>query len=93
MRRHSIRGIAFSSTGSIYGEARVTPTPEDCPFPVQTSLYGASKVGAVGLIAAYCETFEIQAYLFRFVSILGERYSHGHVFDFYKKRLLRRSNT
>jgi UDP-glucose 4-epimerase len=26
----------------------------------------------------------MQGWIFRFVSILGERYSHGHVFDFYK---------
>jgi UDP-glucose 4-epimerase len=87
MRGHGIRRIAFSSTGSIYGEASVIPTPEDCPFPIQTSLYGASKLAAEGLIAAYAEGFGMQAYIFRFVSILGERYSHGHVFDFYKQLL------
>ncbi len=87
MRRQDIRRIAFSSTGSVYGEASVIPTPENCPFPVQTSLYGASKLAAEGLIAAYCEGFGIQGHVFRFVSILGERYSHGHVFDFYKQLL------
>ena len=87
MRRNGIRRIAFSSTGSVYGEAQVIPTPESCPFPVQTSLYGASKLAAEGLIAAYCEGFGIQGVIFRFVSILGERYSHGHVFDFYKQLL------
>ena len=87
MRRHGVRRIAFSSTGSVYGEAAMIPTPEDCPFPLQTSLYGASKLAAEGLIAAYCEGFGMQGYVFRFVSILGERYSHGHVFDFYKQLL------
>lgn len=87
MRRNGIRRIAFSSTGSVYGEAPVIPTPENCPFPVQTSLYGASKLAAEGLIAAYCEAFAMQGFIFRFVSILGERYSHGHVFDFYKQLL------
>lgn len=79
--------IAFASTGSVYGEPEVFPTPETCPFPVQTSLYGASKVAAEGLITAYCEGFGLQGWIFRFVSILGERYSHGHVFDFYRKLL------
>ena len=87
MRHNGIRRIAFSSTGSVYGEAPVIPTPEDCPFPIQTSLYGASKLAAEGLIAAYCEGFEMRGLIFRFVSILGERYSHGHVFDFYKQLL------
>ena len=85
MRAHQIRRIAFSSTGSIYGEPQVFPTPENAPFPVQTSLYGASKLAGEGLIEAYCEGFGFQAYVFRLVSIVGERYTHGHVLDFYKQ--------
>ncbi len=84
MRAAGVRHIAFSSTGSVYGEATVFPTPEDAPFPVQTSLYGASKLAAEGLIAAYCEGFGFHGTVFRFVSILGHRYTHGHVFDFCK---------
>jgi UDP-glucose 4-epimerase len=85
MRSNGIKKIAFSSTGSVYGESPVIPTPEDGPFPIQTSLYGASKLACEGLISAYCEGFGFQSWIFRFVSILGERYTHGHVFDFYKK--------
>jgi UDP-glucose 4-epimerase len=85
MRENGIKRIAFSSTGSIYGEPTVFPTPEDAPFPVQTSLYGASKLACEGLISAYCEGFGFSAWIFRFVSILGERYTHGHVFDFYRR--------
>jgi UDP-glucose 4-epimerase len=85
MRAADVRRIAFSSTGSVYGEPRIFPTPEDAPFPIQTSLYAASKVAAEALIEAYCEGFGFEAYIFRFVSILGERYSHGHVFDFYRQ--------
>jgi len=87
MRLKGIKRIAFSSTGSTYGEAKVIPTPETAPFPVQTSLYGASKVAGEGLISSYCEGFGFEGYIFRFVSILGERYTHGHVFDFYKQLL------
>jgi UDP-glucose 4-epimerase len=85
MRAQGVQRIAFSSTGSIYGEASVFPTPEDAPFPVQTSFYGASKLGAEGFISAYCEGFGFQGIVFRFVSILGERYTHGHVFDFVRR--------
>ena len=85
MRANGIKRLAFSSTGSVYGEAKVIPTPEDAPFPIQTSLYGASKVAGEGLIQAYCEGFGFEGYIFRFVSILGERYTHGHVFDFYRQ--------
>src|SRR5262249_27308394 len=85
MRACGVKRIAFASTGSIYGEPKIFPTPEHAPFPVQSSLYGASKLAAEGLIQAYCEGFGMQAYIFRFVSILGERYTHGHVFDFYRQ--------
>jgi UDP-glucose 4-epimerase len=82
MRATGVHRIAFASTGSIYGEPEVFPTPEDCPFPVQTSLYGASKLAAEGLIGAYAHGYGFVGVIFRFVSILGERYTHGHVFDF-----------
>jgi len=82
MRQSGAPRIAFSSTGSVYGEAPVFPTPETCPFPIQTSLYGASKLAAEGLIEAYAESFGVRATIFRFVSIVGERYRHGHVLDF-----------
>jgi len=87
MRANAINRIAFSSTGSVYGESAVIPTPEDAPFPIQTSLYAASKVSGEGMISSYCEGFKFEGYIFRFVSILGERYTHGHVFDFYRQLL------
>jgi UDP-glucose 4-epimerase len=96
MRVNHIKGMAFASTGSVYGEALVTPdlpTPETVAFPVQTSLYGASKTAGEGLVAAYAEGRQIdEAYIFRFVSILGERYTHGHVFDFYKQLIEHRDH-
>jgi len=39
------------------------------------------------MIAAYCEGFGLEGYIFRFVSILGERYTHGHIFDFHQQLL------
>lgn len=85
MRATGAQRIAFSSTSAIYGETTVIPTPEDAPFPIQTSIYAASKLAGEGLIQAYAEGFGIRGYIFRFVSILGEHYHHGHVYDFYKK--------
>jgi UDP-glucose 4-epimerase len=87
MRANGIKRMAFSSTGSVYGEAEIFPTPENHPFPVQTSLYAASKLAGEGFIHAYCEGYGFEGYIFRFVSILGERYTHGHVLDFYKQLL------
>jgi len=86
MRANGVRRIGFSSTGSTYGEATLIPTPEDAPFPVQTSLYAASKIAGEALLSSYAEGGQIdEAYIFRFVSILGERYTHGHVYDFYQQ--------
>ncbi len=85
MRAAGVQKIVFASTGSVYGEPEIFPTPETAPFPMQTSLYGASKLAAEGMISAYCLAYGFQAWIFRFVSILGERYTHGHVFDFYKQ--------
>jgi UDP-glucose 4-epimerase len=85
MRRNGIRRIAFSSTGSVYGETETIPTPETAPFPIQTSLYGASKVAGESLIQAYCEGYGFEGYIFRFVSLMGPRYTHGHVIDFYRQ--------
>lgn len=82
MRATDARRILFSSTGSVYGEPEVAPTPEECPFPVQTSLYGASKLAGEGLIQAYCEGYGFNGTILRFVSIMGERYTHGHLYDF-----------
>jgi UDP-glucose 4-epimerase len=85
MRRSDIKRIVFTSSGSVYGEPKCIPTPEDAPFPVQTSLYGASKLAGEGLIQAYGQAYGIQAYILRLVSVLGEGYHHGHVIDFYSQ--------
>ena len=58
------KNFLFSSTGSVYGEPTVFPTPESCPFPEQTSLYGASKLAGEGLIAAYANGFAMNSLVF-----------------------------
>lgn len=85
MRAQGVSQIAFASTGSVYGEPDVFPTPENAPFPVQTSLYATSKVCGEGLLSAYAGGYGFSAWIFRFVSILGPRYTHGHVYDFWRK--------
>lgn len=85
MRQFGVRRIIFSSTAAALGEPEVFPTPENCAIPAQTSLYGASKMACEGLISSYCEGYGFEGYVFRFVSLLGPRYPHGHVFDFVSK--------
>jgi UDP-glucose 4-epimerase len=84
MRAHGVTRIVFASSGSVYGEPSVFPTPEDAPFPIQTSLYGASKLAGEALVEAYAAGYGFTGVICRFVSILGERYTHGHLFDFYR---------
>ncbi|MGD0524472.1 MAG: NAD-dependent epimerase/dehydratase family protein [Polyangiaceae bacterium] len=88
MRTSGTKEIAFASTGSVYGEPTRIPTPEDDVFPVQTSIYATSKVAAEGLLTSYAQAApapELRTWIFRFVSLLGPRYTHGHVVDFYRK--------
>ncbi len=87
MRRNDVQGVAFPSTGSVYGEPDVYPTPEDAPFPTQTSMYGASKLACEGLVEAYSEGYGFKASIFRLVSLMGPRYTHGCVCDFCGKLL------
>ena len=84
MRLNGVNGIAFSSSAVVYGEPEVFPTPETYA-PLQTSLYGASKYAGEAMIQAYCEYFDMRCFIYRFVSWIGERYSHGVVFDLMKK--------
>jgi UDP-glucose 4-epimerase len=85
MRANGIKRIAFASSSAVYGDSATSLTPEDCPWPTQTSLYGASKVAGEALVSAYCAGQGFEGYIFRFSPVVGERYTHGHIFDFVKQ--------
>jgi len=91
VRINGIKKIAFASSATVYGEPEQVPTPENIA-PIQTSIYGASKFSAEALIQSYCEYFDIKSYIFRFVSFMGHRYTHGVIFDFMKKLQANSSN-
>jgi UDP-glucose 4-epimerase len=84
MKINGVKNIAFASSSAVYGEPDIFPTPENYG-PLQTSLYGASKYAGEAMIQAYCEYFGMHCFIYRFVSWVGERYSHGIVFDLMKK--------
>jgi len=84
MKVNRAKGIAFASSAVIYGEPDQFPTPENYA-PQQTSLYGASKYAGEAMIQAYCEYFDMRCFSYRFVSWIGERYTHGIIFDVMKK--------
>ena len=85
MRLAGVKKIAFSSSSVVYGENAPMPTPEDHGPCLPISLYGASKQGGEGLIGAWVGTFGFQAWVFRFANIIGERGTHGVIFDFIHK--------
>ncbi len=84
MYQNGVKKIAFASTSSVYGDAKVHPTPEDYPFE-PTSLYGATKASCESYIQTYASYHGWKVYIFRFVSFVGERYTHGIIFDVLKK--------
>ncbi|MEM3138998.1 MAG: NAD-dependent epimerase/dehydratase family protein [Archaeoglobaceae archaeon] len=84
MRKANVRKIIFTSTSTVYGEAKQIPTPEEHPtHPI--SIYGASKLACEALIESYCHTFDFQAYIYRFANVIGKRSTHGVIYDFIKK--------
>ena len=85
MRLHGIKRIVFASSSTVYGETAGQPIPEDYGPLQPISLYGASKLASEGLITAFCHLFGMQAWLFRFANVVGDRATHGVIFDFINK--------
>jgi len=85
MRQNGISQIAFTSSATIYGEIATMPTPEDCGPLLPISLYGAGKLAGEGLISAYSHLFGFKAWIYRFANVVGNRMSHGVIYDFIQK--------
>jgi UDP-glucose 4-epimerase len=85
MRENRVPELVFTSTSTVYGNATVIPTPEDYAPLEPVSVYGASKLACEALIAAYCHSFGITSWNFRFANIIGARSGHGVITDFVRK--------
>ncbi|HWQ65923.1 MAG TPA: NAD-dependent epimerase/dehydratase family protein [Methanospirillum sp.] len=85
IRSHKIPEIIFTSTSTVYGEATIIPTPETYTPMEPVSVYGAAKLACEALISAYCYSFGVRGYIFRFANIIGPRSGHGVITDFIKK--------
>jgi UDP-glucose 4-epimerase len=85
MRANNVQKVAFSSSSTVYGEASTLPTPENYGPMLPISLYGASKLACEGMISSYCHSFDMQAWIFRFANVIGERGTHGVLVDFIDK--------
>ncbi|MGD0080079.1 MAG: NAD-dependent epimerase/dehydratase family protein [Methanoregula sp.] len=85
MRQHGVPELVFTSTSTVYGDAAVIPTPESYTPLEPISVYGASKLACEALISAYCHSFGMKAWTFRFANIIGSRSGHGVITDFILK--------
>jgi UDP-glucose 4-epimerase len=85
MRVHGIPELVFTSTSTVYGNATVIPTPEEYTPLEPVSVYGASKLACEALVSAYCHSFGMKAWQFRFANIIGARSGHGVITDFARK--------
>jgi UDP-glucose 4-epimerase len=84
MRLNGIHELVFSSTSAIYGE-RQDAVGEDAGPLQPISLYGAAKLCSESYISAYCHNFDIKAWVCRFPNVVGDRSTHGVIYDFVKK--------
>lgn len=84
MKKYGVNDLVFASSSAVYGEATIKPTPEDYS-PIQTSLYGASKLACEAFAEAYTEFTQIRLWAFRFANVVGERCRRGVVGDFVRK--------
>lgn len=80
-----VRSIVFASTSTVYGEAKVIPTPEDYSPLEPISLYGASKLASEALVTAYAHSFNKNAVILRLANTVGPRSQHGVIHDFISK--------
>lgn len=82
MRRTGVKEIVFSSSGAVYGEPTVMPTPEDYGPILPISLYAASKVACETLVTAFAHNYDLHAWIYRFGNIVGPNPTHGVIHDF-----------
>ncbi|MBU0757897.1 MAG: NAD-dependent epimerase/dehydratase family protein [Nanoarchaeota archaeon] len=85
MRINKINRIMFSSSGTVYGNTGTDIADETYGGRLTISLYGASKVYSEHLISAFSHIYGLQAWIFRFANIIGNRQTHGVIFDFINK--------
>lgn len=85
MVKHGVKKIAFPSSTTVIGDAKVVPTPESYGPLEPMNLYGGAKLAMEGMLSAYAYTYGLQTWIYRFVGIIGGRMDHGVLHDFVQK--------
>ena len=84
MRRHGVRRLFFASTSAIFGEADAVLHEDFGPL-APISFYGASKLAGEAYVSTYAHRFDMSAVVLRFPNVVGERATHGVIYDFLRK--------
>lgn len=85
MRKADVSRFVYASSSTVYGEAKVRPTPEHYGPLMPASPYGASKLAGEAIVSAFVGTFGFRSWIFRFGNVVGPRLTHGVIFDFAKR--------
>lgn len=86
MREYQVKKLIFSSTSAIYGETDEIIS-EDYGLLSPISHYGAAKLASEAFISSFVENYNMKSWIFRFPNVVGERATHGVIFDFINKLL------
>lgn len=85
MNSSKIKRIIFSSSGTVYGNSTIIPTPESSSNLSPISIYGASKFASENLINAFCHMYNMKSWIFRIGNVIGKDCRKGVVFDLVEK--------
>ena len=84
MKEFGVKKLFFASTSAIYGETYDVLNEDYGPLkPV--SNYGAGKLASEAFISAFSSNYDIQTWIARFPNVVGERFTHGVIYDFIHK--------
>ena len=88
MQARGVKQLVYTSGSGVYGDQGTKYSPESFGPLLPVSMYGATKLSAEGLIAAFCNLYEMRAWILRPANIIGPRATHGVVHDFVKRLLV-----
>lgn len=86
MRQLKVRNMIFSSTGAVYGNICKDVTVSEAVGPLlPVSTYGAGKIACEAFISSFCNVYDLNAWMFRFGNVIGNRMTHGVIYDFLQR--------
>jgi len=84
-RLADVNVLVFTSSSTVYGDAKKLPTPENYHPLIPISMYGAAKLASENLIITYSKLYGFKALILRLANIVGPYQTHGVIVDFIRK--------